>query len=146
MGCHHGHGPCLEFPSILWLSGINECWKRQRFHIAIFFGCNFVCHMTYLLISPQGKAQCELSYRDNLRQTVEYKNHTNRKIIMYKNPHSNLPNDRHRVCAQWVVSCRSIGFTPHLFNNHTDQKVLGQLWLPRLWMFCILWWYSAKHW
>ena len=232
MGCHHGHGPCLELPSILWLSSINECWKRLRSHIVTFFGYDFVSHMTYLQISPQGKAQYELSYHGNLRQTVEYKNHTYRKIvIMYKNPHSNLPNDRQWVCAQWVVqyiprnmhtvfallcfvvvihwlifpypsgllhwhcgnltiapvpakqpwwiwintsceftmndcitttkqsttkpcayflgytvSCRSIGFTPHLFNNYTDQKVLGQLWLPRLWLFCILWWYSAEHW
>ena len=36
-------------------------------------GRNFVRHVTYLPISPQGRPRFELSYRGNLQQPVEFK-------------------------------------------------------------------------
>ena len=37
------------------------------------FGRNFVCHVTYLPISPQGRPRFERSNRGNLQLPVEYK-------------------------------------------------------------------------
>ena len=37
------------------------------------FGRIFMCHATYLPISPQESSRFELSYRGNLQQPVEFK-------------------------------------------------------------------------
>ena len=37
------------------------------------FRMQFVCHVTYLPISPQGRPRYELSYSGNLQQPVESK-------------------------------------------------------------------------
>ena len=72
-----GYLPCQvtqnQFPG---LCNINEWWKRQRPHTVARFGCNCVCHVTNLPISPQGRTRYELSYRANLQQ-----NSIHRKLI-----------------------------------------------------------------
>ena len=78
---------------ILRLCNINGWWTWHRSHTLARFGHNFVCHVTYLPISPQGRPRFELPYRVNLQQSFEFKIVLYRKIITYQNPQSNLPND-----------------------------------------------------
>ena len=52
---------------------MNECWRWHRSHTLACFGRNFVCHVTYLLISPQGRPRFELSCHVYLQQPVEFK-------------------------------------------------------------------------
>ena len=47
--------------------------KGHRSHILGRFERNFVCHMTYLPISPQERPRFEFPYRGNLQQPVEFK-------------------------------------------------------------------------
>ena len=42
--------------------------KRHGSHAVARLGHNFVWHMIYLPISPQGKPQLEFSYRGNIQQ------------------------------------------------------------------------------
>ena len=56
-----------------------------------YFGRNFVFHLTYLPISPQGRPRFELSYRGNLQQSVEFKTVRTEKIIAYQCNQLNLP-------------------------------------------------------
>ena len=69
----------------LGLWNINEWWKGHKLHIVTRCGCNVVSHVTYLPILPQGRARHELSHRGN---ELRY---TDRKVITYQNPQSNLP-------------------------------------------------------
>ena len=55
------------------LCNMSEWRKRHRSHTVARFGCNSVCHVTYLPSSPQGRPQYGLSYRGNLQQPVEFK-------------------------------------------------------------------------
>ena len=58
-----------------WFLGlciIDESWKRHNSHTRARFGCNCVCHVIYLPISPQERPRYELSYRCNLQQPVEF--------------------------------------------------------------------------
>ena len=100
MDCHHGTGraqrwhpavtcnvtvaignttvivaylPSNHTKLFLWLCNINEWWRGHRSHTLARFGHNFVCRVTYLPISPQGRARFKLSYRGNLQQPVEFK-------------------------------------------------------------------------
>ena len=47
----------------LGLYNMNEWWRWQRSHTLACFGRNFVCHVTYLPISSQGRPRFVLSYR-----------------------------------------------------------------------------------
>ena len=57
----------------LELCNINEWRRGHRSHTLARFGRNFVCNVTYLLISPQENPRFELSYRGNLQYPVEFK-------------------------------------------------------------------------
>ena len=57
-----GHLPCQ-----VTYNNINDRRKRHRSHTVARSGCNFVCHLTYLLISPQGRPHAtNFFYRGNL--------------------------------------------------------------------------------
>ena len=56
---------------ILGLCDINEWWRGHRSHTLTCFGRNFVCHMTYLPILPQGRPRSELSSLGDLQQPFE---------------------------------------------------------------------------
>ena len=72
------------------LCNINQWWKQNRSHIAARFGCSFVCHLTYLTTSSQGKLQFELPYRGKLQQPGENRTwNRTRKMITYKTPNRN---------------------------------------------------------
>ena len=75
---------------ILGLCNINEWWRWHISHTVARFGCNLVCHVTYLPISLQGTPRFELSYRCNLEQPVEFKIVRTEKLIAYSRPQSNL--------------------------------------------------------
>ena len=69
---------------------MNEWWRWHRSHTLACFVRNFVCHVTYLPISPQGRPRFELSYRVYLQQPVEFLNCTYRQIITHQTPQSNF--------------------------------------------------------
>ena len=70
---------------------MNEWWRWHRLHTLARFGRNFVCHVTYLPISPQERPRFELSNCGYLQQPVEFKIVRTKKIITYQTPQSNLP-------------------------------------------------------
>ena len=66
----------ISYPTkffILGLWNISEWWRGHTLHSPARFGRNFVCHVTYLLISPQGRPRFERYYHGNLQQPVECK-------------------------------------------------------------------------
>ena len=58
---------------LIGLCDINEWRREHRSHTLARFGRNFVCHVTYLLISPQEYPRFELSYHGNVQYPVEFK-------------------------------------------------------------------------
>ena len=123
LGCHHGTGTgsdhrqddcyCDVFvisentKLFIGLCNINEWWRGHRSHTLACYGRDFVCHVTYLPISPQGRPRFEFSYRGNLQQPVESKIVRTKKIITCRTPQSNLPTDCWLIglaMPGWVIS------------------------------------------
>ena len=78
-------------------------------HTVARFVSNCVCHVTYLLISLQGRPQYELSYRGNLHQAVD----------------NYVPNPSSRICSSllgaWktcLIVCR--GHLPRFNEDFED--------------------------
>ena len=69
---------------ILGRCSMNKWWRWHRSHILACFGRNFVCHVTYLPISPQGRPRFERSYR------ITYSSQWNSKLYVQKNNY--VPN------------------------------------------------------
>ena len=86
---------------ILGLCNINEWWRWHRSHTLACFWHSFVCHVTYLPISPQGRPRFELCYRVYLQQPVEF------KIVRTENYY--VPNSPVEL-AQWLP----IGYKRHV--------------------------------
>ena len=70
---------------------MNECWRWHISNTLACFGRNFVCHVTYLPISPQGRPRFELFLPRLLTAAGRIQNCTYRKIITYQTPQSKLP-------------------------------------------------------
>ena len=77
------------------LCDINEWWKRHRSDTVTRFGCNFVCHVICLPISPKGKP------RTNFLTVVTYSDQSNSKLYSQKNNY--VPNPPVEL-AHWLVS------------------------------------------
>ena len=112
MGCHHGTDPVMTscgdlqrhsghrqdecncgvftIPDhtklIRGLCNIKEWWRWHRLHTLARFGRNFVCHVTYLPISPQGRPRFEFSYSSNLQLPVEFRIVHTEKLLRTETP------------------------------------------------------------
>ena len=66
--------PSNDTKLFLWLCNINEWWRGHRSYTLAHFGRNFVCHVTYLPISPQRRPRFELPYRQSNSKLYAQKN------------------------------------------------------------------------
>ena len=85
---------------ILGLCNIKEWWIWHRSHTLARFGRNFVCHLTYLPISPQWRPRFELSY------AVTSSNQSNSKLYVQKNNYVPKPPVEP---AQWYTDSWRMG-------------------------------------
>ena len=88
------------------LCNINKWWKQHRSHcIVARFGYNFVCHVTYLPIYPQG------DNGTNFLTTVTYNSYSNSKLYKEKNDCvPNPPVELAQYLNEWWFNSLILGF------------------------------------
>ena len=100
----------------LGLCNINEWRRGHRSHTLACFGRNFVCHVTYLLISPQENPRFELSYRGYLQYPVEFKIVRTEKLLRTEPPSRTCPSFRTKQVSHINVKSMSLVKT-YLFHH-----------------------------
>ena len=133
---------------ILGLCNMNGWWRWHKSNTAVCFGRNFVCQVTYLPISPQGRPRFEPSYRVYLQQPVEFKIVRTKKWLRTKHPSRTCPlgrlskhrphfegDNRNWWLKAYVYLCNSTGgksekLVKILMQNFTH--LAGQRWLKTI--------------
>ena len=95
---------------------MNEWWRWHRSHTLACFVSNFVCHLTYLPIPPQGRPRFEFSYR------VTYSNQSNSTLYVQKNDY--VPNSPVELAkgAPTTISGQCFTLTSHPWWRHQMEK------------------------